>query len=254
MTLMRYIQHLRWIWLLLLAMIAIADPALEIAVALAVSVASGLAWGVINGVLVGYGRINPLIVTLGTLGMALGFSLIISGGSDIREVPTQLQEIGTGDLPLGIPTLAAVAGAVSVIGGVALAMTRFGRYTYAIGSNPEAVRRAGISVERHLVKVYGVAGLLAGFAGFLFLARFGTTSLAGSATLNLNAITAVILGGTSLFGGIGTIAGTVVGALIPAVLQNGLVIAGFQPYWQQVTVGAVLIGAVYLDGLRRRRE
>jgi ribose transport system permease protein len=97
-----------------------------------------------------------------------------------------------------------------------------------------------------------LAGLLAGLAGYLSLARFGTTTVGGHDTDNLNAIAAVVIGGTSLFGGVGTIAGTVIGVFIPAVLQNGFVIAGVQPFWQQVAVGAVLIGAVYLDQLRRR--
>jgi ribose transport system permease protein len=143
---------------------------------------------------------------------------------------------------------------VALVFGVILRMTRFGRYTYAVGSNAEAPRRAGIHVDRHLVKIYALAGTLAGLAGFLSLARFSTTTLGGHSTDNLNAIAAVVLGGTSLFGGIGTIGGTVVGVFIPAVLQNGFVITGVQPFWQQVAVGAVLIAAVYLDQLRRRTQ
>ena len=137
---------------------------------------------------------------------------------------------------------------------IVLAATRFGRYTYAIGSNEEAARRAGVNVDRHLIKVYALAGTLAGLAGFLSLARFGTTTIGGHATDNLQAIAAVVIGGTSLFGGIGTILGTVFGVFIPAVLQNGFVIVGVQPFWQQVAVGAVLIVAVYLDQLRRRSQ
>ena len=131
-------------------------------------------------------------------------------------------------------------------------MTRFGRYTLAIGSNEEAARRAGIDIGRHLIKVYAIAGLLAGLAGWLSLARFSTTQIAGYDTLNLQAIAAVVIGGTSLFGGIGTIFGTTVGVFIPIVLQNGFVITRVQPFWQQVAVGAVLIAAVYVDQLRRR--
>ena len=132
-------------------------------------------------------------------------------------------------------------------------MTRFGRYTYAVGSNEEGTRRAGVAVDRHLITVYGLCGLLAGLAGFLSLARFGTTTIGGHSTDNLNAIAAVVIGGTSLFGGVGTMLGTFFGVLIPAVLQNGFIIVGVQPFWQQVAVGAVLIIAVYLDQLRRSR-
>ena len=155
---------------------------------------------------------------------------------------------------LGIPYLVLVALAVAIVLGIVLAQTRFGRYTYAIGSNEEAVRRAGVNVDRHLIKVYALAGTLSGLAGFMNLARFGTTTIGGHATDNLNAIAAVVIGGTSLFGGIGTILGTVFGVFIPAVLQNGFVIVGVQAFWQQVAVGAVLIVAVYLDQLRRSRR
>jgi ribose transport system permease protein len=137
--------------------------------------------------------------------------------------------------------------------GIVLAQTRFGRYTYAVGSSAEGVRRAGVSVDAHLIKVYTLMGGLAGLAGFLNLARFGTTTIGGHTTDNLNVIAAVVIGGTSLFGGIGTILGTVFGVFIPAVLQNGFIIVGVQPFWQQVAVGIVLIAAVYLDQLRRAR-
>jgi ribose transport system permease protein len=148
----------------------------------------------------------------------------------------------------------AIAGAVAIVFGIWLALTRFGRHTYAIGSNDEAARRAGINVDRHLIMVYGLSGTLAGLAGFMSLARFATTTIGGHSTDNLQAIAAVVLGGTSLFGGIGTVLGTVVGVFIPAVLENGFVITGVDPFWRDVAVGAVLIGAVYLDQLRRRTQ
>ena len=147
-----------------------------------------------------------------------------------------------------------IAFAVAIVFGIILAATRFGRYTYAVGSNEEAARRAGVTVDRHLIKVYALAGTLAGLAGFLSLARFSTTTIGGHATDNLRRIAAVVIGGTSLFGGIGTILGTVFGVFIPAVLQNGFVIVGVQPFWQHIAVGAVLIVAVYLDQLRRRSQ
>jgi ribose transport system permease protein len=109
----------------------------------------------------------------------------------------------------------------------------------------------GVKVDRHLIKVYALSGSLAGLAGVLSLAQFNTTAIAGQSTTNLNVIAAVVIGGTSLFGGFGTIFGTVVGLFIPAVLQNGFVITGVQPFWQQVAVGAVLVTAVYVDQARR---
>jgi ribose transport system permease protein len=214
---------------------------------------SGLGWGVLNGVLITKTRIPPLIVTLGTLGMALGFAQIMTGGSDVGNVPRRLNTtIGTGLLFDQVPWLVLVAGLVALVGGLVLAFTRFGRHTYAIGSNPEAARRVGVKVDRHLVQVYALSGLLAGVAGVLSLARFATTTIASHSTDNLSAIAAVVLGGTSLFGGIGTVAGSVIGVLIPAVLKNAFVIIGVEPFWQSVAVGAVLIIAVYLDQLRRQ--
>ena len=222
---------------------------------LATALGAGLAWGVINGFLVAKARIPALIVTLGTLGMAMGASLLITGGVDERDVPFKLIEtIGTGRLFDQIPWLVIIAFAVAVVFGIILAATRFGRFTYAVGSNEEAARRAGINVDRHLIKVYALAGTLSGLAGFMSLARFSTTTIGGHDTDNLNAIAAVVIGGTSLFGGIGSVLGTVFGVFIPAVLQNGFVIVGVQVFWQQVAVGAVLVGAVYLDQLRRRSQ
>jgi ribose transport system permease protein len=225
-----------------------------ILVGLAVALAAGLAWGVLNGVLVAKFKIPSFIATLGTLGMALGSALLITGGVDEREVPFKLiSTIGTGRLFDQIPYLAIIAFAVAGVSGIALALTRYGRYTYAIGSNEEGTRRVGVAVDRHLITVYALCGMLAGLAGYLSLARFGTTTIGGHSTDNLNAIAAVVIGGTSLFGGVGTMLGTLFGVFIPAVLQNGFVIVGVQPFWQQVAVGAVLIVAVYLDQIRRSR-
>jgi ribose transport system permease protein len=226
-----------------------------IVLGLVVALAAGFAWGVVNGFLVAKAKIPALIVTLGTLGMSLGAALVITGGVDEREVPFKLvTTIGTGRAFDQIPWLVVIAFAVALVFGIVLAATRFGRYTYAVGSNQEGARRAGIAVDRHLIKVYALAGTLSGLAGFLSLARFSTTTIGGHDTDNLQAIAAVVIGGTSLFGGIGTMLGSVFGVFIPAVLQNGFVILGVQPFWQQIAVGAVLIGAVYLDQLRRRSQ
>jgi ribose transport system permease protein len=226
-----------------------------ILIGLAGALVAGTAWGVLNGVLITKARVPPLIVTLGTLGMALGVSQVITDGVDLRDVPfTLVDTIGTGKVFNQVPYLVVIAAVVAVVFGVVLAATRFGRYTYAIGSNVEAARRAGINVDRHLIKVYALTGFLSGVAGFMNLARFSTTTIGGHATDNLAAIAGTVLGGTSLFGGIGTIAGTVIGMFIPVVLQNGFIITGVKPFWQQVAVGAVLILAVYLDQLRRRTQ
>jgi ribose transport system permease protein len=217
-----------------------------------VSTVTGLVWGVVNGVLIAKAKIPPLIVTLGSLGMALGLAQILTHGVDIRQVPQVMQDsIGYGNVLGQVPVLSIIALVVIGFGIVLLHGTRFGRYTYAVGSNEESARRVGVKVDAHLIKVYALSGTLAGFAGVLSLAQFGTTAIAGQSQTNLNVIAAVVIGGTSLFGGVGTIFGTVVGLFIPAVLQNGFVIVGIQPFWQQVAVGAVLIAAVYVDQVRR---
>jgi ribose transport system permease protein len=221
------------------------------AAGLVVAVLGGMAWGVFNGVLVAMAKVPPLIVTLGTLSVALGLAQVLTGGIDIRSVPSELTDFSAYTKILGIPGLPFVALLVVVLGGILLHKTRFGRYTYAIGSNEEAARRTGIKVTRHLVLVYALAGTLAGVGAILSLAQFGTTTIAGQSLTNLNVIAAVVIGGTSIFGGEGTIFGTVVGLFIPAVLQSGFVIIGVQPFWQGVAVGSVLIAAVYVDQSRR---
>jgi len=215
---------------------------------------AGLAWGLLNGVLIAKTRIPALIVTLGTLGMAQGAALLLSGGINVRQAvpPDLVTTVGIGRLFGEIPYLVLIAAGITILGAILLHLTRFGRHTYAIGSNAEASRRAGINVSRHLIKVYAMSGMLAGMAGFVLLARFTTTTIEGHGTTNLQAIAAVVIGGTSLFGGIGAVFGTVVGVFIPAILRNGFIILGVEPFWQQVAVGAVLILAVYVDQLKRR--
>jgi ribose transport system permease protein len=212
---------------------------------------SGLAWGSVNGFLVAKAKVPPLIVTLGTLSVALGLAQVITGGIDVRSVPTSMTDFNTFIKILGIPSMPFIALIVLILGGIVLHKTRFGRYTYAVGSNEEASRRVGVKVDRHLIRIYALSGLLAGFAATMSLAQFGTTTIAGQSLTNLNVIAAVVIGGTSIFGGEGSIFGTIVGLFIPAVLQAGFVIIGVQPFWQGVAVGTVLVAAVYVDQSRR---
>jgi len=217
-----------------------------------VAIGCGLGWGLVNGFFIARAKVPPLIVTLGSLGMALGLAEVITGGVDLRDVPTvMVNSIGFGNVIWQIPALAVIAAVVVVIGIVLLHRTRFGLHTYAIGSNPEAGRRSGLNVPGQLIAIYALSGLLAGFAGWLNLAFFQSTTIGGQSTTNLSVIAGVVIGGTSLFGGYGSIFGTVVGLFIPATLQDGFVIIGIQPFWQQVVVGAILIAAVYIDQQRR---
>lgn len=221
-----------------------------IVVALAASLLAGLILGLINGFTVGYLRIPPMLATLGTLGAGLGIALLMQNGVNVATYA--LNPVATGQLIPGLNNLILIGLIVVGIGYVGMHLAVFGRHTLAIGSSEEAARRVGINVERHLLKVYVVGALASGLGGFLAVAYFSTTSVAGHSTDNLSAITAVALGGTSLFGGIASIIGTLIGVWIPAVLQNGFIIVGVQPYWQMVAVGVVLILAIYADQLRRR--
>lgn len=229
------------------------DDAWTIIAGLVTSVAFGILWGIVNGFMVGYLKIVALIATLGSLGMATGLALVITGGVNVRSVPTSLLiGLGNGSF-FGIPWLVIIAIVVAVIGYLYLSKTRAGLYLYAVGSNEDATLRAGVKVRFNIASVYVISAALAGLVGFLSLARFGTTALAGHTTDNLQAIAAVVLGGTSLFGGRGGIGGTVAGVFIPVVLANGFVILGLEPFWQQFAIGLVLVLAVYADQVRRKR-
>ena len=212
---------------------------------------AGGAWGFINGFLVAKAKVPPFIVTLGTLSAALGLSQVITQGLNITLDESALTDFGIYTKVLGVPALPFVALIVVILGGISLHRTKFGRYTFAIGSNAEAAKRVGVKVDRHLIAVYCFAGVLAGIGAVLYLAQFGTTTIAGQSLTNLNVIAAVVIGGTSVFGGEGSMFGTIVGLFIPAVLQSGFVIIGVQPFWQGVAVGVVLIAAVYIDQTRR---
>jgi ribose transport system permease protein len=234
-----------------------------IPIGLLAGVATGLLCGMVNGLLITRLQVPAFIVTLGMLGIALGFGQLLSGGTSVPNVPPAIQsEIGLRELVafdvagqhVRMTPPVVIAYGIAIVAALVLNRTRFGRYTYAIGSNAAAAMRAGINVKLHLVKIYALSGLLAGIAGAMDLMRFGTASVGSHQADNLAAISATVIGGTSLFGGIGTIGGSVVGAFIPTVLRNGLVIARVQPFWQNVAIGAVLILAVYLDQRRRRAE
>lgn len=227
------------------------DNAFTVVVGTVVALACGIGWGIFNGLCITKLRVPALITTLGTLGAVLGLANLLVDGNDISDLPTSMISLTTSRV-LGLSPLIWVAVIVVVLGAAVLAFTRFGRHTYVVGSNEEAARRAGIHVDRHLIKLYALSGLLAGLAGMLSLIRFDTTTLSGHTTDFLAVITGVVLGGISLFGGIGTVGGAVIGIFISTMLINGFTIINVQPFWQQVAIGFILIVAVYIDQLKRR--
>ncbi len=218
------------------------------------SVAAGAVWGWINGILVAYARIPSFVVTLGTLAAALGLAQIISGGVNVRYVPLEVQSWFGGRIVWSMPAIVWLAAAIALILGLVLGLSRFGRHVYAMGSDEEATRRVGIDTRWLTVKIFVLMGVLAGLAAIVDVARFTTTSIGGHTTDNLAAIAAVVIGGGSLFGGRGTILGTLAGVFIPVVLQNGFIINGVQPFWQSVVIGILLVVAVGLDQAQRSRS
>ncbi len=213
------------------------------------TLAVGGLFGFINGLLVTRGRIPSFIVTLGMLGIARGLAFILANGRAIYDMPAPIVYLGQGRI-LGVPVPVIAFLAVALIGHFTLQHTRFGKHTMVVGDNMTAARVTGLRVGRHMVKVFALSGATAGLAGLLQMGRLNAADPATGLFFELNAITAAIIGGTNLFGGEGSILGTVVGALIMGVILNGLNLLAVQAFYQQVAIGAVLIIAVWLDRLR----
>jgi ribose/xylose/arabinose/galactoside ABC-type transport system permease subunit len=215
---------------------------------------TGALAGAINGFLITNTRIPAFIVTLGMLGIARGLSFIIApNGGAIYGLPPEVVYLGQGR-PLGIPAPVILLLITALLAHYALAYSKFGRHTLAMGDNENAARATGIPVEKLRQILYMLSGLLAGLAGLIFMARVNAGDPVAGINYELAAITAAIIGGTSLFGGKGSILGSLIGALIMGVLQNGLNLLGVQSYYQQVAIGAVLIFAVWIDQLQSARE
>ena len=227
-------------------------PAVVLGVIVAILAAS-LA-GLLNGLLVTRLKLNSFIVTLATSGIFYGFALILTSAANIPFVPDAIQTyFGSNRLFGFLPLPLVVTLAVCAVMWVVMRTTRFGMRTLALGSSKESTIRAGIDVDRLTVRLFVLQGLMVGIAAGIDLARNAGTNVVGHQSDNLQAISAVVLGGTSLFGGIASIGGTLLGSLIPVMMANGLVIMNVQPFYQLVAVGIILIIAVYLDQRRRSR-
>jgi ribose transport system permease protein len=215
----------------------------------------GAAIGATNGLLIAYFRIPPFIATLAMMLVARGLSLVIANTAPIYFPNNpDFNLIATGSIIPGIsfPNGALIFLVVAVIAGVILNKTVLGRYDFSIGSNEEATALSGVNTKRWKVAIYSFAGLFTGLAGVLLASRVSSAQPALGMGYELDAIAAVVIGGTSLIGGKGSIVGTVIGALIMAVLNNGLQILSIKQEWQFVVVGLVILLAVYMDMLRRK--
>jgi ribose/xylose/arabinose/galactoside ABC-type transport system permease subunit len=254
-----------------------ANPVLTLLSGAAAGLAVSLIPGWLNGWLVARVKVPPFIGTLGMGGVVTGAAYLISGGYPVAQQPPYLGQLGNGyflyiwpghgttffsppanlaseqlrELVPIMPNVVFATLIVTLICWFVLSQTQFGQHVYAIGGNFEAAVRSGIPVRRTLIRIYTLAGLLAGIAGVLWAARFTSGAADAGETTTLTAVAAVVIGGASLFGGEGTITGTVVGSLIIAIIQFGLVILGVVPFWQYVAVGTVVILAVIVDQLGR---
>ena len=212
----------------------------------------GCGFGLANGAFVAFAGMPPIIVTLATMGIARGLGLIYTGGYPISGLPTWVNWFGEGRI-LGLQTPIVIMLVVYIIGWVLLERTPFGRYVYAIGGNETATRLSGVRVARSKLLIYGLSGLTAAIAAVVLTGRLMSGQPNAGQGFELDAIAAVVLGGTSIAGGRGSLIGTLLGALLLGVLNNGLNMVGVNPYVQTVVKGVIILLAIYIGRERRRR-
>ncbi|MHA7276035.1 ABC transporter permease [Arthrobacter sp. Hz1] len=218
-------------------------------------IATGALMGFINGVNVSIFGLPPFIATLAMMLIAQGLALVISGVRPIYFSNVEgFRDISLGQLVPGLPNAVLILFIMGIVAYLLLSKTLLGRYTFAIGSNEEATKISGVDTKKWKILIYTVAGVFTGIAGVVIAARLDSAQPQLGVGYELQAIAAVIIGGTSLMGGRGSILGTLIGALIMSVLINGLRIMSVQTEWQNVVVGVVILVAVFTDSLRRRRE
>jgi inositol transport system permease protein len=223
-----------------------ADYSLSWLVALSTATAVGILVGYLQGKAVTFFGIPPFIVTLGGMTIWRGATLILNDGSPVAGFDANYRWWGAGSIG-GIPVPILLFGLIAAGGFVIQRYTRYGRYIYAVGGNPEAARLNGLDVSAIITSVYVIVGGLSGLAGFLLSARLGAAEAVGGIGYELRVIASVVIGGTSLAGGRGGVGGTIIGALLIGVLTNGLVIMHVSSYWQQVVIGLIIVAAVAFD-------
>jgi rhamnose transport system permease protein len=223
---------------------------LPIVAALLVGVLIGVACGAVNGAITAVGRVPSLVVTLGTLYVYRGIDYAFAGGRQVNaeNLPDSLLNLGSGRV-LGVPYLAIVTVAVVAAAAWALRSYRWGRELYAIGSSPDAAVLAGVPVGRRVLAAFVASGAVAGLAGALWTARFGTVDAAAGTGFELQVIAAVVVGGVAIFGGSGTVVGAALGALLLSTIGSALVVLRVPAFWLQAIAGALLLGAIALDRL-----
>jgi inositol transport system permease protein len=229
------------------------DFALSWLVAISIACVVGTVVGYLHGKAITLLNVPPFIATLGGMTIWRGATLILNDGGPLSGFDEGYRWWGRGTL-LAIPVPVLMFAIVALAGYVLQRYTRYGRQVYAVGGNPEAARLTGIDVKRVLVSVYVMVGFLAGLSGFLLSARLGSSEAVAGVTYELRVIASVVIGGTSLFGGLGGVGGTIIGALLIGVLSNGLVMMNVSAYYQQVIIGAIIILAVAFDTYAKTRR
>jgi ribose transport system permease protein len=207
--------------------------------------------GIINGLLISRLKVPPFIGTLGMFGVARGTAFLLAGGTTVPVSNDYFAALGN-DRFLGVPYLVIVTAIFVLVMHYVLSQTRFGQHNYAIGANPQAARRAGIDIKDHILRLYVLSAMCAGLGGALYAARFTAGAAQAGEPLLLDSVAAVVIGGASLFGGSGSILGTVAGSLVIAVIQYGLVFLDVEPFWQFIAVGVVIIISVLIDQAQRK--
>lgn len=211
---------------------------------------SGVAWGLVNGIVIAKGKIQPFVVTLATMTLISGCTLIISNGQPISLTNQTLTTVGSGSMG-PIPILVVIFAIVMFLGWLLLSKTTFGRYTYAIGTSENASHMAGIKIDRTKIFIYVLCGLLAALGGIILTSRLSSASPIAGTGAELDAIAAVAIGGASLAGGEGTMVGTLFGVLIVGVISNGFVLLDVNAYVQQVVKGIIIIAAVLIANRKK---
>ncbi len=233
---------------------ALASQAgLPVPVVVAAGLGVGALFGLLNGVLVAKAHVNALVVTLGTMTISLGVALLLTGGAPESISTGLLETLGQQGISI-VPFQFMLLVVLTLIGAAMLRRTVFGRSIYAAGDNEDAARLNGINVDRVVIGAFVTSGLLSAVGGLILAGQFATADPTIGTDLNLQTIAAVVIGGTSLFGGVGGVGGTVIGAAFIATLANGMVQFNVQSAWQEIVTGTVIVAAVLLDQLRRRRR
>ncbi|NJK79879.1 MAG: ABC transporter permease [Chloroflexaceae bacterium] len=217
---------------------------------------SGGLIGCINGLMIGRVGLPPFIVTLGTMGVARGIALGITGGNPIRDLPAAFRVLGQGSILIGgveLPLVVIWMLTLAVVVGFVLSRTVLGRYIYTLGSNEQVLRIADVNTVQLKILVYTLSGLLTAFGGILLTARLGVAAPTAAVGYELDVIAAAVIGGVSLFGGEGSVLGVILGAAMMQTTRNGLFLLGFPSYWQVLAIGLMILIVVLLDAWRRRR-